>query len=185
MEGHAYDGIHELDNPLPRWWLGTFAITVVFGLFYWMALHSLPSGMSSFDAYAQAQETYDLEALGQAVDPAAVKALASDSAAVASGKATFGLRCASCHGPDGQGAVGPNLTDRAWIHGGDLRSIYVTVSGGYPKLGMPEWRAVLDDKQIAQVVAFLITIRDTNIPGKEAQGTDYVGDLIAPPQAAP
>lgn len=185
ITGHQYDGIEELDNPLPRWWLWTFAVTVVFAVFYWMWLHSLPSGKQSFDRYAEDQQAYDLAALANAVDPAQIKAMSSDSAAVAAGKATFDLRCASCHGPGGEGTVGPNLTDRNWIHGGDLRSIYVSVAGGYPKLGMPEWRTVLEDKQIAEVIAFLVTIRETNKPGKPAQGPEYTGDLIAPIQATP
>lgn len=185
ITGHQYDGIEELDNPLPRWWLWTFAVTVVFAVFYWMGLHSLPSGKQSFDRYAEDQQAYDLAALANAVDPGQIKAMSSDSAAVAAGKATFDLRCASCHGPGGEGTVGPNLTDHNWIHGGDLRSIYISVAGGYPKLGMPEWRTVLEDKQIAEVIAFLVTIRDSNKPGKPPQGPEYTGDLIAPTQATP
>lgn len=184
IAGHAYDGIQELDNPLPRWWLWTFAITVVFAIFYWMWLHSLPNGKHSFDAYAEAQMAYDLEALANAIDPATIETMAKDSAVTAAGKVTFDNRCLACHGDKGQGTVGPNLTDNAWIHGGDLRSIYITVAGGYPKLGMPEWRNVLEEKQLAEVVAYLLTMRDTNVPGKPAQGEVYTGELVlkvAPP----
>ncbi|MFO0750997.1 MAG: cbb3-type cytochrome c oxidase N-terminal domain-containing protein [Myxococcota bacterium] len=167
---HEYDGIHEFDNPLPRWWLMTFAGTVVFAVIYWVIMHSLPTATSSFDRYGEDQRQYDLAAAANAIDPATVEAMAKDPSVVAAGKTIFTNRCVSCHGPEGGGAVGPNLTDNYWIHGGDLKSIYITVSGGYPKLGMPEWRAVLEDKDIATVVAFLQSIRNTNVPGKPPQG---------------
>lgn len=178
IAGHTYDGIEELDNPLPRWWLWTFAVTVIFAVFYWMWQHSLPHQEHSFDSYGEAQHAYDVEALANAVDPSTIKAMADDPPAVARGKTLFTNRCAPCHGPEAAGAVGPNLTDHSWIHGGDLRSIYITVAGGYPKLGMPEWRNVLEDSQLAEVVAFLLTVRDTNKPGRPPQGDVFAGELI-------
>ncbi len=178
IAGHAYDGIEELDNPLPRWWLWTFAITVVFAIFYWMWQHSLPHGVASFDAYAEAKTAYDLEALANAIDPATIETMAADPALTARGKTTYDLRCSACHGMNAEGTVGPNLTDSSWIHGGDLRSIYITVAGGYPKLGMPSWSAVLEEAQLAEVVAYLVTLRGTNKPGKPAQGEVYTGELV-------
>jgi len=185
IAGHAYDGIEELDNPLPRWWLWTFAVTVVFAIFYWMWLHSLPNGKLSFDAYAEAQTAYDLEALANAIDPATIETMAADPALVGRGKTIFDNRCSTCHGALAEGATGPNLTDTSWIHGGDLRSIYITVAGGYPKLGMPEWRNVLEEAQLAEVVAYLVTVRGTNRVGKPPQGEVYTGDLVIKTGAPP
>ena len=177
---HEYDGIKEFDNPLPRWWLGTFAITVVFAVFYWIAIHSLPSAVGSFDRYGEDQRAYDLAAFATAVDPQAIVAMAKDPAAVQKGKAIFDLRCLSCHGDKAQGGTGPNLTDNFWLHGGDTKSIYVTVAGGYPKLGMPEWRMVLEDADLQHVVAFVESVRNTNVPGKAQQGEAYNPTGAAP-----
>ena len=173
---HAYDGIQEFDNPLPRWWLWTFAITVIFAIFYWMWLHSLPNGTLSFAAYGEEQAEYDLKMLANAVDPAVVVTASKDPATVERGKALFTERCVSCHAAEGQGQVGPNLTDKFWIHGGDVKSIYMTVAGGYPKLGMPEWRTVLEDNQLVDVVAFVLSIRNTEKAGKAPQGESYSGE---------
>lgn len=173
---HEYDGIHEFDNPLPRWWLMTFFGAVVFAIGYWLVMHSTPGAAGSYEAYGEAQREYDLAAAANAIDPAQLITMAKDPSAVAAGKTVFTNRCVPCHGPDGGGTVGPNLTDKFWIHGGDLKSIYTTVAGGYPKLGMPEWRLVLEDKDIASVVAYLQSIRNTNVAtGKAQQGDPYEG----------
>ncbi len=173
--GHEYDGIHEYDNPLPRWWLWTFAITVVFALAYWFAGHSVKGAKGSFDAYGEAQAEFDRVSLASAADPAALDAMAKDPAAVSAGRAVFEARCKDCHGLTAAGVNGPNLTDAYWIHGGDPKSIYVTIAGGFPKLGMPEWRAVLEDAQIQSLVAYLISLRGTNVSGRPPQGELWPG----------
>lgn len=170
---HDYDGIKEFDNPLPRWWLWTFALTTIFAVFYWLVMHSLPNAKDSFVRYGEAQREYDLIAYATAIDPAAIVAMSKDPSAVQAGKAVFDLRCMSCHADKGQGSVGPNLTDKFWIHGGDTKAIYMSVAGGYPKLGMPEWRAVLEDVDLQRVVAYIESIRGTDVPGKPAQGDPY------------
>jgi len=172
---HEYDGIKEFDNPLPRWWLWTFAGTVLFSIAYWLVMHNLPTASGSFERYGEAQKEYDLIVFSKAVDPAAIMAMTKDPGAVAAGKAVFEARCVSCHADKGQGGVGPNLTDKFWIHGGDTKAIYMSVAGGYPKLGMPEWRAVLEDVDLQRVVAFVETIRGTEVPGKAPQGEEYAG----------
>lgn len=171
---HEYDGIHENDNPLPAWWLWTFAGTVVFAVGYWFVMHQWPERVSSFDEYGVAQVEYENKLMGAAVDPATLAAMAKDPAVVGAGKATFEAKCLPCHGAQGQGTVGPNLTDNFWLHGGDLKSIYMTIATGYPKLGMPEWRMVLEDKQLQELVAFVESIRNSNAPGgKPPQGNEY------------
>jgi cytochrome c oxidase cbb3-type subunit 3 len=176
--GHVYDGIHEHDNALPRWWLWTFAITVVFSLAYWFVEHSLPSAQSSFDEYGEAQRQYDLNAFAAAVDPQAIVAMAEDPSVIARGKTIFANRCQTCHGEEAQGlpANGPNLTDSYWIHGGDIRSIFTTVAGGYPKLGMPEWRFTLEDAELQALVALIQSQRNSNLEGRGPQGELYEGE---------
>lgn len=170
---HDYDGIRELDNPLPRWWLWTFAGTTVFAIAYWLAMHSLPAATTSFDRYGVEHDELERIALANAVDPSVILAQAKDPAAVAAGFTVFSNRCVTCHGDHGQGGVGPNLTDGHWLHGGDTKSIYATVSRGYPKLGMPEWRAVLEDVDVQHLVAWIESVRGTNVVGKAPQGEEY------------
>lgn len=173
--GHEYDGIHEHDYPLPRWWLFTFAITVVFAVGYWVLRHTLPAAEGSFDVYGEDQAEHDRILYSATIDPAAIEKLVADQGAVSAGRALYLARCEACHGPDAAGKVGPNLTDRFWIHGGDTKSIYMTISSGYPKLGMPEWRKVLEDEQVQQLTAYLLSVRNTNVPGKAPQGDEQVG----------
>lgn len=172
---HEYDGIIEHDNPLPAWWLWTFAGTVLFAIGYWFMKQQWPA-LSSFEIYGDEQAEYDRIALSVDIDPVALRALAKDPTAVAAGHALYDLKCVPCHGTKGEGTVGPNLTDKFWLHGGDPKSLYMTIAGGYPKLGMPQWRAVLEDQQVKELVAYIQTLRDTNAPGKPPQGTEYVGD---------
>jgi len=172
---HEYDGIRENDNPLPAWWLWTFALSVLFAIGYWFMKQQWPS-LSSFEVYGDEKAEYDRVALAVDIDPVALRALAKDASAVAAGSALYDLKCVTCHGTRGEGAVGPNLTDKFWIHGGDPKSLYMTIAGGYPKLGMPEWRAVLEDAQVKELVAYIQTLHDTNVPGKPPQGTEYTAE---------
>jgi cytochrome c oxidase cbb3-type subunit III len=87
-------------------------------------------------------------------------------------KGLFGLRCAPCHGASGQGLIGPNLTDSAWVHGkGTLTDIYGVVEGGVAAKGMPAWGRQLTPIELRKVVGFVGTLRGTNVPGKAAEGT--------------
>jgi cytochrome c oxidase cbb3-type subunit 3 len=168
---HDYDGIREFDNPLPRWWLWTFALTVVFSIFYWLTRHSLKAD-GTFAEFTSELEAFESRMAANAVAPETLVAMAADPQAVARGKVTFGNKCASCHGEDAAGGSGPNLTDRFWLHGREARELYVSVSGGFPKLGMPKWRNQLEDTAIQEVVAFVLSVRDTNVPGKGPQGVE-------------
>lgn len=171
---HEYDGIIEHDNPLPRWWLVTFALSVVFAIGYWLAHHSLPAAVGTFEVYADEQAEHDRIASAANIDVAAIEKMATDPAVLAAGKTTYGNRCEPCHAANGEGKVGPNLTDRYWLHGGDTKAIYMTIAGGYPKLGMPEWRNVLEDRQVEELVAFVLSLRNRDVPGKGPQGDEYV-----------
>jgi cytochrome c oxidase cbb3-type subunit 3 len=168
---HDYDGIREFDNPLPRWWLWTFAITVVFSIFYWITRHSLKRD-GTFDEFVTELEAFEARAAANAVAPEALVAMASDPEVLARGQKTFGNKCASCHGVNGEGGSGPNLTDRFWLHGREARDLYLSVSGGYPKLGMPKWRNQLEDTAIQEVVAHVLSLRGKDLPGKGPQGVE-------------
>lgn len=166
---HEYDGIREFDNPLPRWWLGTFAITVLFSVGYWLVKHNLKSE-GSFEVYAAEMEEVQRIAAAANVDEPALVAMSKDQAIVAEGRAVFESNCATCHGQKAEGATGPNLTDNFWLHGGMPKDMVVTIAAGYPKLGMPAWGLNLGADRIKRVIAYLISIRNTNVAGRPPAG---------------
>jgi len=174
---HEYDGIREFDNPLPAWWLWTFAITVVFSVFYWIAYHSLPAE-GSFDAHYRDMELYEQEMLSRAVTDEELFAIAGDAEAIAAGREHYVTNCASCHGDRGEGGIGggANLTDAYWIHGQEPRDIWRVISFGEPLRGMPAWRPVLGDQRVLEVYAYVMTLKDTDIKGRAPEGVDAQGN---------
>jgi cytochrome c oxidase cbb3-type subunit 3 len=173
---HAYDGIREYDNPLPRWWVWIFAGSFWFSLGYFLHYHVFPHGQSVAAAYeAELREARALEAkatLAQPVSEESLGKLMTDPALMGDAKALFDLRCAVCHGDRGQGVIGPNLTDEAWLHGqGSLTDIYAVVDAGVLTKGMPAWGRQLSPLELRQVVAFVGTQRGKALPGKAPEGT--------------
>jgi cytochrome c oxidase cbb3-type subunit 3 len=95
-----------------------------------------------------------------------------DAARVAEGKALFITYCAPCHGPEGGGKIGPNLTDNAWIHGGAPEKIFAQITNGAPSKGMIAWGPQLGSERVKKLTAFVLSIKNTNVPGGKApQGT--------------
>ena len=174
---HEYDGILEADNRLPNWWLATFFGAIVFGAMYWFTYESWHFAQSPREEYTAAMEAA-AEAGGEVSDEM-LGLIAENDQRVSDGRNTFASNCAACHGQRGEGQIGPNLTDANWIHGGAPVSLYETVRNGVPSAGMPAWGPVLGERTVQSVVAYLMSIRDTNVPGREAQGEIWV------PGAAP
>ena len=174
-EVHIYDGdIVEEDNRLPRWWLYALYATVAFATVYWY-------GEAELRAWAPREVEYQQEMLairleeatrgGGALPPEALIALSKTPATVDQGKQVFTTTCAACHRADGGGNIGPNLTDDAWIHGSKPENIFGSVHDGVPAKGMPTWAPQLGEAKVAAVVAYVLTIRNTNVPnGKPPQG---------------
>lgn len=180
---HVYDGIEEADNALPRWWLATFFGAIVFAIFYWMAYESMPVADNPGEAFTKAR----LEALNQGgeVSEADLVLLMDDAPMLAAGKATFIRNCSKCHGDRAEGKEGPNLTDAFWLYGGSPTDLFQTVSTGTKK-GMPDWGPKLGQGAVKQVVAYVLTLRNSNVPGKAPQGTEWVPEAKtdAPADAA-
>lgn len=168
---HQYDGIQEYDNPLPRWWVYLFYATIVFSVLYWFNLGvGVGKGrIADYDAeVAAARAAHPPAAQRSAGD---LLAVAGDEARVAQGKALFTTYCASCHRADAGGQIGPNLTDEAWIHGGEIDEIYKTVREGVLVKGMPNWEKFLKPDQIDALVAYVWSLKGTRAPGgKAAEG---------------
>jgi len=172
--GHDYDGIREHDNVLPNWWLATLFLTIAFGFGYWAYDQSLggPTSRQQYEAEIDAAAKAARErakAKGEVTDDLLVQ-LSQAPATVAAGAATFKQTCAACHGAEGQGLIGPNLTDRFWLHGGKPTQILNTVSNGVVSKGMAAWEPSLGPDRVQEVVAYVLTLKGRNVPGKEPQG---------------
>lgn len=174
---HEYDGIEEADNALPTWWLATFFGAIAFAVLYWtfgQIWHAVPTAEETYSADMAARLTS-----GGVMTDEALATLSEDASTVALGRRTFEANCVACHGDHAQGNIGPNLTDDHWLHGGEPTSIYTTVRDGVGTRGMPTWGPVLGDRALQCVVAYVLTLRDTNVPGRPPEGAVYA------PSAAP
>jgi cytochrome c oxidase cbb3-type subunit 3 len=184
--GHDYDNIRELDNKLPPWWIYGFYITIIFaGVYLWRyhVSHTAPLSIQEYEmAVAQAQEekANDLKKTGGGeVDENTVKMLTA-AADIESGKKIFTGTCAPCHGADGGGIVGPNLTDDYWLHGGKINDVFKTIKYGVPEKGMQPWKGTFSAVQIAQLASFIKSIHGTKVANpKEPQGDVFKEDSKA------
>jgi cytochrome c oxidase cbb3-type subunit III len=176
--GHDYDGIRELDNRLPPWWLYGFYLTIVVGVVYLWRYHiaeTAPLPAQEFEIAmqkAEVEKTAYLAKSANNVDENTVKVI-TDATTLAGGQHVFQQNCAACHGKEGQGTVGPNLTDNYWIHGGSIKDIFKTIKYGVPEKGMRSWKEDLSPVQIAQVTNYIKTLHGTNPPNPK----DHQGDL--------
>lgn len=177
---HDYDGIKELDNELPPWWVGLFYASVVFAVVYMLRYHV-------FDGENQIQEyEKSMVAAREAVEEYKKNApdlltvdnvvMLTDAGDIAKGKDIYEMKCAVCHKPDGGGSIGPNLTDDHWILGGSIQDIFHTISeGGRAGKGMIPWKADLNPTDIARVSSYIKTLHGTNpADAKEAEGDLWV-----------
>lgn len=178
IAGHDYDGIQEFDNQLPRWWVQMFNLTIIFSIGYF-GYYILGSGPTLFESYEK--DAAQMEVLkanapkAQGGGDAGEKliALQKDPAQVEKGKTVYGAKCAACHGPAGQGTIGPNLTDNFWKHGGKLADILNTINKGVADKGMPPWGPLLSQDELYQVTVFVKSLKGTNPPNAKApEGTE-------------
>ena len=176
MLDHNYDGIRELDNKLPPWWVAMFYITIVIGTAYFLYYHYFDYGLSSRAEYAlemdyaQKAQARILEKQANAINESNVIAL-KDAESLAVGESIYKASCAACHGQLGEGLVGPNMTDNYWIHGGDIKSVFKTIKYGVPEKGMIAWKTQMNPASIHQVASYIMTLVGTNPPNpKAAQG---------------
>lgn len=188
--GHTWDGdVTEYNNPLPRWWLFTFLISIVFAVAYLILYPGLGNyrgslGWSSEDQHARSQAAMAAESQ-RVLAPfasATVAELRSNAAALAVGRNLFADNCTLCHGSDGRGATGfPNLTDREWQWGGEPDSIVTTISAGRTAV-MIGWKDVLGgDQGVKDTTAFVLSLSGrTSTVGDAARGkTLYEANCIA------
>lgn len=182
--GHEWDGIEELDTPLPRWWLWTFYASIVFAIGYmvvypaWPLLHGATPGTSGWTSRGQLQQeeaarTEELAPIRAAIARTPIEQLPANPAlfqqALEGGRAAFRMHCTQCHGAGAAGSAGyPNLNDDDWLWGGDLRALEVTITNGARNPDRPDTRTsqmpafgrdgIMTPAQIEDVVAYVRTI---------------------------
>ncbi|WP_046743159.1 cbb3-type cytochrome c oxidase N-terminal domain-containing protein [Kordia zhangzhouensis] len=176
---HNYDGIKELDNNLPPWWLYGFYGTIIFAFVY-LAKYHIFEGQNQFEEFeeekviAQAEYEEYLKTAKDLVDYKTV-VLLTEASDLSAGKKIFTENCVACHAADGGGGIGPNLTDRYWILGGGINNVFKTISeGGRSGKGMEPWsKNGLSPSQIAQVASYVLTFEGTT----PAKPKDPEGDI--------
>lgn len=182
---HNYDGIRELDNNLPPWWVYLFYASIVFGVVYLARFHVFNDYDQDLEyeqevAAAQLEiETYKKTAKGL-VDANTVELL-TDAADLSAGKGIFEGNCVACHMADGGGGIGPNLTDQNWILGGGIKNVFNTISeGGRDGKGMIAWKQNLKPAEIAQVASYVLSFQGTTPANPKAPEGDIWIDPNAP-----
>jgi len=174
---HDYDGIKELDNSLPPWWLYGFYLSIVVAIGYLYVYHYSDIGLSQQEEYEVAMKRgEDQKAAFAAMQSNSIDeknlAILTDADAMAVGQRIYIASCAACHGTEGQGGVGPNLTDDYWLHGGDISDVYMTIKNGVPEKGMIAWKTQLQPSTIIKIASYIKTLRGTNPPNPKAKQGD-------------
>ena len=165
LRPHAYDGIQEYDKRLPNWWLYTLYITIVFWVGYWGYYEWFHIGLSSRQSVEKALAQIETDKLASAltVDDASLWKMSQNPTFIEAGRATFVANCVACHlvSLRGKGenptAIGPDLTDTTWIHGGKPTQIYDLIIKGVLVKGMPTWGPILGSKKITEVTAYILS----------------------------
>lgn len=172
---HDYDGIKELDNALPPWWKYGFYFTIVVAFIYVGHYHVFGTGKNPEQEYAaemeqgkRIEEAYKAKTKNL-VDENNVAM--SDAGGIAVGATLYKQSCIACHGQNGEGGIGPNLTDEYWLHGGSMNDIYKTIKIGYPDKGMQAWEFMMSPVQMKDISSYVKSIKGTKpANAKAAQG---------------
>ena len=187
---HAYDGIRELDNRLPPWWLQGFYLSVFVGILYLFNYHIFQYKPLSTEAYEQAmaQHLTDVEAyrnsLALNVDESSVQFFLLEER-IKHGNSLFKEHCTVCHAQDDGGAIGPNFTDEYWLHGGTIQDVFKVIKYGVPQSGMRSWQKDLTPIEIQDVATYVMTLQGTTPAQPKAPQTEPPGQIRTPRHRMP
>lgn len=176
LTDHDYDGIEEYDNPLPNWWLWTFLLTIIFAFIYFIH-YQFGGGVTLKQELEVAMQKIEKSAAQHA--PAATETetqltdAMKDPKLIEMGAQAYVGKCASCHGPQLGGLIGPNLTDKFWIHGATRMEIVTVIRKGVADKGMPPWESLLSKDEVYGLTAYILSKAGSNPPNpKEPQGVE-------------
>ena len=164
---HEADGIRELDNNLPRWWVWLFYLCIIFAVVYMAYYHGLKLGDLQAAEYQKEMKIGDAikqEAQAKFASSLNTMEASKDPVVLAKGKQTFTTLCAPCHREDGGGLVGPNLCDDYWIHGSTFPEHLKIIMNGVPEKGMITWKDSLKPAEIYAVASYIEGFRGTKPP---------------------
>jgi cytochrome c oxidase cbb3-type subunit 3 len=183
LESHQdNDGIQEYDNPLPGWFLNMFYGCIVYSVLYVGYYTGQGYALAKAGGVGQALSSSGAEYLaavhrealakggGKIREATAEEMIASlqTPASIAGGEAVFKANCLACHGAEGQGVVGPNLTDPFWLHGGMPEAVLASITHGYPDKGMPAWKPVLGAEKVRLAAAYVLSLRGRTVANPKA-----------------
>jgi len=181
--GHDFDGIRELDNHLPPWWKWLFVGTVIWGVIYFSVYHitnSMPLSIGEYEN--ELTDAAEQVRILRASQPAAVidentLTYTKDEGIISKGKIIFTGNCVACHRGDGGGnTIGPNLTDNYWLHGGEMKNVFITIKTGVVEKGMPAWGKAMSPQDVRDVAFYVMSLQGTN--PKDAKAAQ--GELFTP-----
>jgi cytochrome c oxidase cbb3-type subunit III len=179
-----HDGIYELDNPPPPWFMFLFFGCIAISAIYFIRFSLTDYGYSQEDEYiaevqaAEVKQTANLVAEDQNIDENSVVAL-TDITEIDAGKMVYIQNCKVCHDEGGKGNTGPNLTDEYWKHGGSTKEIFKTIKYGVVDKGMRAWADDLSPKKIQQVVSYIMSLQGSKPEGAKApEGDKWVPEEL-------
>lgn len=186
MLDHDYDGIRELDNVLPPWWVYLFYVTIIFAGIYLVRYHFFggENQAQEFETEVALAEEEMLKFKGnspkETISLDQVTAL-TDPASLSKGQEIYKNVCAACHGPQGGGLVGPNLTDTHWLNGGGIKNVFKVIHDGSPRNPtMAAWGKTLDAKDVQKVASYVWSLQGTKPAGAKPAEGDVWKDDAAP-----
>ncbi|MDZ7694917.1 MAG: cbb3-type cytochrome c oxidase N-terminal domain-containing protein [Balneolaceae bacterium] len=174
---HEYDGIRELDNHMPVWWLWLFYFTIAFGVGYLLYYQVLGWGPTQHEEYQQeiaaAEARFGLQEDETNPVEEYTWTVSTDESDIAAGKELYmnpNQLCFTCHGNQGEGLVGPNLTDEYWLHGCSPKEIAASIINGYPDMGMLAYGSGtrMSNEQVQHLVSYIASIQGANPPNAKA-----------------
>lgn len=184
---HDYDGIKELDNNLPPWWVYLFYACIVFSIVYLVRFEIMGADDQEMElekemAQAKIEVAEYMKTAPDLMDEKTVTLL-TEGADLAEGKTIFETNCAACHRADAGGQIGPNLTDDNWVLGGGIKNLFHTITnGGRDGKGMIAWKGTLKPKEIQKVASYIISLKGSNpADAKAPEGEVWVEDAAATP----
>lgn len=179
---HDYDGIGELDNPLPPWWVAMFWMTIIAAIVYWGYFQTTGTGPSQLEEFeiemAMAEDAENARLASLSAGGGVTIEFLTGETDIARGKAIFDGKCIACHAADGGGnVIGPNLADEYWLHGGSIEDIHRTIKDGVIEKGMTAWGGQIGAVDLVKVASYVKSLKGSSpAEPKAAQGELYEGE---------